>query len=123
MFPRFLHKVKKQQCNVTIIEEETSLIATPNHRYELNYPASFVTIQLPLSSCVGDVLEVVDIGGGKFKITQAEDQQIQCNDEVTTYGITGRIDSVDELVTIKLVCVIKDLAWNVDYFTQTLEVI
>lgn len=123
MFPRFQYKVKSPKCNVTIIEDETSIIATTNHRYEINHPISFVTIQLPIYSCVGDVLEIVDIGGGKFKITQGEEQQIQCNEDFTTYGETGRIDAEDQFVTIKLVCVIKDLAWNVDSFTQTINVI
>ncbi len=85
--------------------------AVVGHGYFAN-KAGTLTIGLPTTSAVGDVIEVININtatGTQF--TQAANQQIFFSTASTTLGATGTLTSSAIGDTIKLVCRTANLVW------------
>ena len=90
----------------------TSQSMTINNGYLANN-ASLVTLTLPTTASIGDVLKVTGVGAGGWRIAQNANQSIRYGDQLTTTGITGRIDSLAQGDSIELVCVTTNNSWQV----------
>lgn len=91
----------------------TSQSMSPNNGYIANN-AGLVTLSLPATSSVGDVLYVTGINNATgWKIAQGLGQQIHFGTSDTTAGAGGFLASTQTRDSIQLVCVIANTEWNV----------
>jgi hypothetical protein len=67
--------------------------------------ASLVTMTLPASAAVGDILRVAGLGVGGWKIAQNASQVIHFGESDTTTGTGGSLASTHKYDAIHLVCV------------------
>lgn len=75
---------------------------------------SALLLALPTTSAAGTTLEVTGINTALgWKITQAASQQIFFGTSSTTAGVTGFLQSSATRDSIKMVCVVANLTWNV----------
>jgi len=87
--------------------------AVVNNGYICN-KGSALLLALPTTSAAGTTLEVTGINTALgWKITQAAGQQIFFGTSSTTAGATGFLQSSATRDSIKLVCVVANLTWNV----------
>ena len=90
----------------------TSQTAAVGNGYITNN-ASLVTITLPATAAVGDVIEVSGKGAGGWKIAQNVSGIIHFGFMDTTTGTGGYISSTHQRDAVKLVCVVANNEWNV----------
>lgn len=90
----------------------TSQTAVSNHGYIANN-ASLVTITLPSTAAVGDVIEISGKGAGGWKIAQNSGNIIHFGMWDTTTGTGGYLSSTDKRDSLRLVCVVANTEWNV----------
>jgi len=88
----------------------TSQSAVANSSYVANN-ASPVTITLPASASVGDVVEVVGYGAGGWSVAQNPGQTIHTTNGDTTTGARGHLDSGNRYNVVKLVCAVANTDW------------
>ena len=74
---------------------------------------SLVNLSLPSTSSVGDMIQVADMGGNGWTITQAASQQILFGEHSTTAGTTGSLASTGIHDAITLVCVVPNTTFLV----------
>jgi hypothetical protein len=87
--------------------------AVVNNGYICN-KGSALLLALPATSAVGAVIEVTGINTALgWKVTQAAGQQIFFGTASTTSGATGFLQSTAIRDSIKMVCVVANLTWNV----------
>lgn len=87
--------------------------AAVNNGYICN-KGSALLLALPTTSAVGAVIEVTGINTALgWKVTQAAGQQIFFGTSSTTSGATGYLQSTNIRDSIKMVCVVANLTWNV----------
>ncbi len=72
-----------------------------------------IEISLPLSSSVGDIFSVIDIGGNGWKITQSAGQQINFGTSASTVGVTGYVQSIFRGDCATFICSEASLTWEV----------
>jgi len=77
--------------------------------------AALVTLTLPATCAVGEVLEVCGKGAGGWRIAQVAGQTIHFNSSDTTTGAGGSLDSTIQYNAVKLLCTIA----NTDYTVLT----
>lgn len=75
--------------------------------------AGLVTLTLPSTAAVGDVVRVSGKGAGGWRIAQNSGQTIFFGTSTTTTGATGRLDSSQRRDGIELLCVTANNDWNV----------
>ena len=78
--------------------------------------AGLLTLTLPASGAIGDVIEVTGINTALgWKIAQNANQQIFYGTQNTTSGITGSLASVNIRDSVKILCVVAgaNTIWNV----------
>lgn len=94
--------------------EETGTSATMavNNGYIANN-AALVTLTLPSTASVGDVVRVTGKGAGGWRIAQNAGQTIYFGLLSTTTGAGGRLDSTEDRDTVEMVCITADDDWNV----------
>ncbi len=86
----------------------TSASMAVNNRYCANN-AALVTLTLPSTAAIGDVIRVRGKGAGGWKIAQNASQYIRLDEAtVTTTGVGGYITAVDDHECVDLVCVTAD---------------
>lgn len=90
----------------------TSQTASVNNGYILNN-AGLVTLTLPSTASVGDVVEVSGKGAGGWKVSQNSGQQIHFGSAATTSGTGGSLASVNQWDTLRLLCVTANTTWTV----------
>lgn len=92
----------------------TSQAAEVNNGYITNN-ASLVTVTLPSTAIIGDIVEVVGKGAGFFRISQNSGQSIFFSNVFTTTGTGGFISSEidDQYSAVKLLCTTIDTGWTV----------
>lgn len=80
----------------------------------INYvnSSSRVTLPLPSSSKVGDVIEIIAIGRGGYQITQGAGQSIAYMNTSTFIGTLGALRSRMSGSAIKLLCIVADTTWQ-----------
>jgi len=74
-------------------------------------PGGALTLGLPATSVLGDLIEVVLAGATSFQITQSAGQQVVVGNQTTTAGVGGSITSTSQGDSIKLVCLTPNLKW------------
>ena len=75
--------------------------------------AGTVTITLPDTAAVGDILRVVGKGAGGWLIAQNASETINFTNLSTTAGVGGSLASTHRYDCVELVCVTANLTWNV----------
>lgn len=90
----------------------TSQTAAVNNGYILNN-AGLVTLTIPSTAAVGDVVEVAGKGAGGWRIAQNASQLINFGTSVTTTGTGGRLDSVNRYDSVRLLCTTANTTWTV----------
>ncbi len=89
----------------------------PENGYVVDDP-SLVTLLLPMTSSLGDVIKVVGRGVGGWQITQNAGQIIYFGDLSTTAGTGGSLASTLPRDSISLVCTQANTEWTVDVGPQ-----
>lgn len=85
-------------------ETGTSANMAVNNGYIANN-AGLVTLTLPATAAVGDVIRVVGKGAGGWRIAQNAGQAITWDETAaTTTGVGGMLDSTDDFDAVELVC-------------------
>lgn len=90
----------------------TSQTAAVNTGYILNN-ASLVTLTLPSTAAVGDVVKVCGKGAGGWRVAQNAGDQIHFGDQNTTAGVGGRLDSTNRYDCVELLCTVANDEWTV----------
>lgn len=84
--------------------------------------AALVTLTLPTTASVGDIIEVVGKGAGGWRIAQNASQQIHRGSSSTTSGVGGRLDSTNRRDCIRLICTVADTEWTAQSLNGTITV-
>jgi hypothetical protein len=92
----------------------TSGVLTANTSHHINNAAR-CTAALSTISAVGDVVRVVGVGAGGWRISQATAQQIVFGDKSTTLGATGYLESMHSRDVVELECVVANTIWQVTH--------
>jgi len=91
----------------------TSQTAAVNNGYIGNNVA-LVTITLPATASVGDVVRVIGLGAGGVKVGQNASQYIRWDESnVTTTGVGGSLASTDDHDAVELICTVTNNGWSV----------
>lgn len=90
----------------------TAQTAVVNNGYITNN-SSLVTVTLPSTAAVGDVIEVSGKGSGGWKIAQPASAIIHFGMWDTTTGTGGYLSSTNRRDAVRLVCVVANNEWNV----------
>jgi len=96
----------------------TSQAAAVNHGYIANN-GSLVTITLPASATVGDIIRIVGSGAGGWRLAQNASQEIKWTaggvdgTNETTVGTGGRLDSADRYDCVEIQCIATNNVWVV----------
>lgn len=72
-----------------------------------------LSLSLPATASVGQIVEVSLDGSTSFTITQAAGQSIRLGSVATTTGVGGSLVSTARGDSIRLVCSVANLNWNV----------
>jgi hypothetical protein len=72
-----------------------------------------LSLLLPSTSIVGDIIEVTLDGSASFTIAQNGGQSIRFGTFSTTVGVGGSLISTNQGDSIKIVCSTANLKWNV----------
>lgn len=75
--------------------------------------AGLVTLTLPTTAAVGDIIEVAGMGSGGWKIAQNASEKTYFGTSTTTTGVGGSLASTQQYDTIKLVCQVANTEWIV----------
>lgn len=90
----------------------TSQTAVKSNGYITNN-AGLVTVTLPSTCAVGDVVEVAGAGAGGWKIAQTSSRSIQFGVVSTTSGTGGYLASVNQYDAVRLICITANSKWSV----------
>lgn len=99
----------------------TSATMSVNTAYVANN-AGLVTLTLPASAALGDVIEVTGKGAGGWRIAQNASQVIHFSDLDTTTGTGGRIDSSNRYDSLTFRCVTANTDFVVTSAIGNMEV-
>ena len=91
---------------------DTSQSAAVNNGYIANN-AGLVTVTLPDTAAVGDVVRVVGKGAGGWKVAQNASEIIHFGVSDTTTGTGGSITATHRRDTVELVCCVANTEWVV----------
>lgn len=83
-----------------------------NHGYVCTGGAA-LSLSLPATSALGDIIEVSLDGSTSWTITQGVGQQIRFGSSQTTSGAGGSLASTAQGDTIRMVCSVANTRWNV----------
>lgn len=72
-----------------------------------------LSFSLPAVSSVGDLIEITLDGSTSWSVTQAANQQIRVSNTQTTLGVGGSLTSTNQGDSIRMVCSVANLRWNV----------
>jgi len=89
-----------------------SQIAAVNNGY-ITDNIDIVTITLPISAAVGDIISVAGEGGSGWTIEQNPGQSISFSSKSTTSGITGSLSATDTHDSVELLCTDADTFFSV----------
>lgn len=90
----------------------TTQAAAVNSAYITNNAAA-VTVTLPDTAAVGDVLRVVGKGAGGWVIAQNASENINLGNATTTTGVGGSLASSHRYDCVELVCTVANTTWTV----------
>jgi hypothetical protein len=84
----------------------------PNQGYQANNAAT-VTLNLPVSSNFGDIIQIVGFGLGGWTIGQQPGQQIFAGFTSSTVGVGGSVSSTHYNDTVTLFCNVANTTWSI----------
>jgi len=84
--------------------------------------AGIVTLTLPSTGTLGDIIQIIGKGAGLFKIAQNASQQIFITASATTAGVTGSLTAVEQYACITLRCTTTNTGWTAINLTGTYTV-
>lgn len=84
-----------------------------NSGYACISPGGALTLGLPTTAGVGSIVEVTLAGATSWQVTQAAGQSIRIGSNVTTTGAGGSLTSTAQGDSIKLLCVVANLTFQV----------
>lgn len=90
----------------------TTQTASVNNAYIVDN-ASLVTVTLPDTAAVGDIVRIVGKGAGGWRLAQNASESVNFGNQSTTSGVGGRLDSTHRYDSIELVCITANTTWNV----------
>jgi len=93
-------------------ETGTSANMSVNNGYIANN-AALVTLTIPTTAAVGDVVRVAGKGAGGWRIAQNASEIIHFLGTDTTTGTGGRLDSTTQYDAVELVCTVANTEWTV----------
>lgn len=100
----------------------TSQSMSVNSGYVANN-AALVTLTLPSTAAVGDVVKVFGLGAGGWSVAQNASQLIRFGNQVTTTGTGGSLSSGNQYDTLVLVCIVTNTTWSVESVQGNLTVV
>ena len=74
---------------------------------------TLTTATLPATAAVGGTIEITGMGAGGWLIAQRANQMIYFGAYTTTTGIGGSLASTSDRDTIKMICIVADLEFQV----------
>jgi len=83
-----------------------------NHGYVCGSGGT-LSLALPATSAVGDIIEVTLDGSTGWIVTQAAGQQIRLGNSTSTLGVGGSLASTDQGDTLRMVCRTANTLWVV----------
>lgn len=90
----------------------TSQNASVNNSYTCNNVA-LVTVTLPSTAAVGDIVRIVGKGSGGWKLAQNASQTIYFGSDTTTTGTSGSLASTHRRDCVTVECVTANTDWVV----------
>ncbi len=90
----------------------TTQSAAVNSGYITNNVA-MVTVTIPTTAAVGDIVEIVGKGAGLWTVAQNASEIIHFGDLNTTTGTGGSLVSTHRRDCIRLICVVANTEWSV----------
>ncbi len=90
----------------------TSQAGAVNNAYILNN-AGLVTLTIPTTAAVGDIVRVVGKGAGGWLIAQNASENINFGNLTTTTGVGGSLASTNRYDCVELVCTVANTTWTV----------
>ena len=75
-------------------------------------PGGALVLTLPVTSSVGNVIEITLDGATSFQIAQNAGQSIRVGNQVTTVGVGGSLTTLKQGDSIRLVCSVANNRWN-----------
>ena len=84
-----------------------------NNGYACISPGGALSLALPAVSDVGSIIEITLDGSTRFVVTQGAGQQIRIGNLSTTAGVAGSLTSTQQGDSIRMVCSVANLKWNV----------
>jgi hypothetical protein len=84
-----------------------------NNGYICISPGGALSLALPAVSAVGSIIEVTLDGATSFTVTQSAGQSIVIGNDHTTAGVTGSLASTQQGDSLRMVCSVANLRWNV----------
>jgi len=94
-----------------------------NNGYFAVSPGGALTLGLPATSVLGDVVRVSLKGATSWQITQAAGQQVQIGSATTTLGAGGSLTSSAQGDSIELVCLTANTIWVVQSLVGNITVV
>ncbi len=84
---------------------------------------ALLTHTLPGTAAIGDMIEILGIGAGLFKVAQPAGVTVHFGGSSTTTGAGGSLTSLNQYDTILLKCVIADTDWSVTAASSNFTVV
>lgn len=81
--------------------------------------AGLVTLTLPSTGTIGDVIQIIGKGAGLYVIAQNASQQIFNIGAATTAGITGSLTALEQYASLTLRCTTTNTGWTVVHSSGT----
>jgi len=103
-------------------ESGSSTQLQANRGYVINYPTQ-MTLTLPTTSHLGDIIEITGKGLGGWILRQNSNQQISLEDTYTTIGTSGYIQPTSYGDCIRLICITPNTAWRIVSSIGNIELI
>lgn len=72
-----------------------------------------LVLTLPATSNVGDIIEITLDGSAGFSVGQGAGQSIRTGNVSTTIGVGGSLASTQQGDSLRMVCSVTNLKWNV----------
>ena len=91
----------------------TTQAAAVNNGYASNN-AGLVTITMPSTAAVGDVVVIDGLGAGGWKLAQNASQLIHFGSTVTTTGTSGFLSSNNQYDSVSIRCLVANTTWVVE---------
>ena len=105
--------INSSSSSMTWSSISTNQTLSVNNGYFCVSPGGALSLALPGSSSVGDVIEVTLDGATSFTITQSAGQQIRLSSSSTTAGGGGSLASTAQGDSLRMICQTANLKWNV----------